>query len=54
MPNDDASVPEWTDHDVSDPGVTLLQAIAYSVTALVAVGAVRRWWSHRRSHRDGS
>jgi hypothetical protein len=38
--------PEWTDHDVSDPGITLLQALLYAVPAvvfgLVAVVVVTR------------
>jgi hypothetical protein len=38
MGNSSAS-PEWTEHDVSDPGITLLQALVYAVGAVVLVAA---------------
>jgi hypothetical protein len=43
--------PEWTDHDVSDPGITLVQLMLFSLPVLatgitVAVMMIRR--SHRR------
>ena len=36
---DSPITPSWTDHDVSDPGVTLLEALAYAIgaAALIAV-----------------
>jgi hypothetical protein len=33
------SPPEWTDHDVSDPGVTLLQLVVYAVGAITLASA---------------
>ncbi len=43
---DSPIAPSWTDHDVSDPGVTLLEALAYALgaAALIAVttAVVRR------------
>ena len=27
--------PEWTDHNVSDPGVTLIETVAYMVDQLI-------------------
>ncbi len=27
--------PEWTDHNVSDPGITLLQVLVYALPAVV-------------------
>jgi hypothetical protein len=36
---DSTGVPDWTDHNVSDPGVTLLQAVVYTIGAVVLVSA---------------
>ena len=47
-----SAAPAWTDHNVHDPGITLLEALAYTlgVAALVAVSvaAVR----NRRHSRE--
>jgi hypothetical protein len=47
---DSPAQPAWSDHDVSDPGVTLLQVVAYTLGAVALVAssaAVLR--SRRRS-----
>jgi hypothetical protein len=36
---DSTALPEWTDHNVSDPGITLVQAIAYTIGAVVLAAA---------------
>jgi hypothetical protein len=43
--------PDWTDHNVHDPGITLLQALAYTIgtAAFVAVSVV----ALRRRRREG-
>jgi hypothetical protein len=48
--DDSPAQPAWSDHNVSDPGVTLLQVLAYTLgaVALVAASAAvlrsrRRW-----------
>ena len=45
--------PNWTDHDVSDPGVTLLQALAYAIGALGLAVATVAYVRSRRTTRDG-
>jgi hypothetical protein len=46
--------PEWTDHNVHDPGITVLEAVAYTIgTAAflaVSVVALRHW--HRSGEPD--
>lgn len=39
--------PGWTDHDDSDPGISLLQLLAY-LTVLLLAYRVARWYWHRR------
>ena len=34
----------WTDHNTSDPGITVLEVLAYSVAALAGVALVSVWW----------
>lgn len=41
---------DWTDHNSHDPGITLLQLLAYTAEALIVVAAVTAWWSHRRRY----
>ena len=41
----------WTDHNTSDPGITVLEVLAYSVAALVGVALVSVWW--RRGRQEG-
>ena len=48
----DPSQPRWTDHDVSDPGITLLEALAYGLGLLAVAGAATALV--RRRHRDGA
>jgi hypothetical protein len=36
---DSPAPPEWTDHNVSDPGVTLLQVLVYTLGAVALVAA---------------
>ena len=36
---DSLPLPAWSDHNVSDPGVTLLQALAYTLGAVTLVAA---------------
>ncbi len=40
----------WTNHDVSDPGVTLLQLVVFALT-VVGVAATTRMALASRSHR---
>jgi hypothetical protein len=44
--------PEWSDHDVSDPGVTLLEVVVYTLGAVALVAAATAMFSRRR--RSGS
>ena len=37
--SDSPPIPEWTDHNVSDPGVTLLQALVYTIGAVLVAAA---------------
>ncbi len=41
---EDPPAPMWTDHNTSDPGITVLEVLAYSVVALIAVALVSVWW----------
>jgi nitrate reductase gamma subunit len=51
--SDSSSSPTWTDHDVSDPGITLLQALVYVLGGLTVVaGGTALVW--RRLHRTGA
>jgi hypothetical protein len=43
----------WTDHNVSDPGVTLLQALVYGIGALGLTAATVAFVRLRRASRDG-
>ena len=43
--------PPWTDHNVSDPGITMLEVLAYSITALFATTVVVRTVRRRRRRR---
>jgi hypothetical protein len=46
------AVPDWTDHNVSDPGVTLLQALVYTVGAVVLAAASVAVLTRRRRRSD--
>jgi hypothetical protein len=46
---DSAATPDWTDHNVSDPGVTLLQALVYTIGPVVLVAAAVAVLRRRRS-----
>ena len=37
---------DWTDANVHDPGITMLQALAWSIAALVIAPLPRRYWNH--------
>jgi LPXTG-motif cell wall-anchored protein len=41
-------LPDWTDHDVSDPGVTLIQAALFTIGAVVLVSATAAVLRRRR------
>lgn len=42
--------PDWTDHNASDPGVTLLQLLVYALAAFAAGRAVVAvWWRRTRA-----
>ena len=43
--------PDWTDHNSHDPGITMLEVLAYTAEALLVVTALAAWWSRRRSRR---
>jgi hypothetical protein len=45
--------PAWTDHNTSDPGITVLEVLAYSVAALVGVALVSRHHYCRRRLKTG-
>jgi hypothetical protein len=45
-----AHAPEWTDHNVSDPGITLLQVLVYALP-VVAAGVAAGLFLVRRSDR---
>jgi hypothetical protein len=40
-------MPDWTDYNAHDPGITLLEVLAFTAEALLVVAAVR-WWRSRR------
>jgi hypothetical protein len=44
---------DWTDFNAHDPGITVLELLAYTVEALLVVATVR-WFRSRRCHRTGS
>jgi hypothetical protein len=44
--------PAWTDHNTSDPGITFLEVLAYSIAALVGVALVSVWWRCGRRTRE--
>ena len=46
--------PVWTDHNTSDPGITVLEVLAYSVASLVGVALVSVWWRCGRRTREHS
>jgi len=46
------STGDWTDYNAHDPGVTLLQVLAYAAEALLVVAVVRKLRSSRRCHRN--
>ena len=47
---DSPAPPAWSDHNVSDPGVTLLQVLAYTLGAVALVAAsVVMFRSRRRT-----
>jgi hypothetical protein len=43
--------PAWTDYTPSDPGITVLELLAYSVAALIGVALVAVWWRFGRQTR---
>ena len=47
------STGDWTDYNVSDPGVTLLQVLAYTAEALLVVAVVRKLRSSRGCRHNG-
>ena len=46
--------PPWTDHNTSDPGITVLEVLAYSVAALVGLALASVWWRCCRRTRESS
>ena len=48
------AAPVWTDHNTSDPGIRVLEVLAYSVAAWVAVSLVSVWWRRGRRTRENS
>ena len=40
---------DWTDSNGHDPGITLLEVLAYTAEALLVVVAMATWWSRRRA-----
>jgi hypothetical protein len=51
MTDSPGAPPDWTDHDVSDPGVTLLQAAIFTIGAVVFVSATAAVLRRRRRRR---
>jgi hypothetical protein len=45
---------DWTDHDVSDPGITLLQALVYAIGALGLTTATMVLIKRRRNSREAA
>jgi MYXO-CTERM domain-containing protein len=45
---DSTAAPRWTDHNVSDPGITLVQALAYTIGAVVLAAAAAAVFRRRR------
>jgi hypothetical protein len=45
---------DWTDHDVSDPGITLLQALVYAIGALGLTTATVVLIRRRRNSREAA
>jgi MprA protease rhombosortase-interaction domain-containing protein len=45
---DSTAVPQWTDHNVSDPGITLVQALMYTIGAVVLAAAGAAVFRRRR------
>ncbi len=43
---------DWTDANVHDPGITLLELLVFAVEGLIAVGVVIKW--RRRCRLDGA
>ncbi len=39
---------DWTDYNSHDPGITLLEVLAYTAETLIVVAALAAWWSRRR------
>jgi len=42
----------WTDHNSSDPGITTLELVAYSVAALTGVALIAAWRRRTRCARQ--
>jgi hypothetical protein len=42
-PRSSRSAADWTDANVHDPGITLLELLVFAVAALIAVGVVIKW-----------
>jgi hypothetical protein len=47
------STGDWTDYNSHDPGVTLLQVLAYTAEALLVVAVVRKLRSSRGCRHNG-
>lgn len=45
----DPAAPAWTDANAHDPGVTLLEALAFAVSALGVAASGRRIWRKLRT-----
>jgi hypothetical protein len=43
--------PGWTDGNSHDPGITILQGLAYSLIAIAGATALARWRTRRNAHR---
>jgi hypothetical protein len=39
---------DWTEANVHDPGITLLELLAFAAAALIATRALRRWRRRRK------
>jgi hypothetical protein len=41
---------DWTETDTHDPGVTMLQVLAFVAELLTAMALLHKWWRrHRRA-----